>query len=100
MPSVSSGCTLASRVTDLLSLMFGCGPSPTQLAAHICLSGATMFGLGTWELLLFMVVVLLLFGSSRLPSLMRNLGKSATEFKKGMREEPNDSTQDSEKIEN
>lgn len=59
-----------------------------------------MFGLGTWELLLFMVVVLLLFGSSRLPSLMRNLGKSATEFKKGMREEPNDSTQDSEKIEN
>ncbi len=60
-----------------------------------------MFGLGTWELLLFMVVVLLLFGSSRLPSLMRNLGKSATEFKKGMREEPEDASKnESEKIEN
>ncbi|MCC6512007.1 MAG: twin-arginine translocase TatA/TatE family subunit [Pirellulaceae bacterium] len=47
-----------------------------------------MFGLGTTELLIFMVVVLLVFGSARLPTLMRNLGKSATEFKKGMREEP------------
>ncbi|MFO1064035.1 MAG: twin-arginine translocase TatA/TatE family subunit [Pirellulales bacterium] len=46
-----------------------------------------MFGLGTTELLIFMVVVLLVFGSARLPSLMRNLGRSATEFKKGMREE-------------
>ncbi len=47
-----------------------------------------MFGLGTTELLIFMVVVLLVFGSARLPTLMRNLGKSATEFKKGMREDP------------
>ncbi|MCA9191030.1 MAG: twin-arginine translocase TatA/TatE family subunit [Planctomycetales bacterium] len=38
------------------------------------------------ELLIFMVVVLLVFGSSRLPSLMRNLGRSANEFKAGMRE--------------
>ena len=61
-----------------------------------------MFGLGTWELLLFMVVVLLLFGSQRLPALMRNLGKSATEFKKGMREEPSEDSakNESEKIEN
>jgi sec-independent protein translocase protein TatA len=35
-----------------------------------------------------MVIVLLLFGSTKLPSLMRNLGRSATEFKRGMREDP------------
>jgi sec-independent protein translocase protein TatA len=46
-----------------------------------------MFGLGTTEILVFMVVVLLVFGSARLPSLMRNLGRSAVEFKKGMRED-------------
>ena len=49
-----------------------------------------MFGLGTTELLIFMVVVLLVFGSARLPTLMRNLGKSATEFKKGMRDDLDD----------
>ena len=44
-----------------------------------------MFGLGTWELVVVLVVLLLLFGS-RLPSVMRGLGKSVTEFKKGMNE--------------
>ena len=45
-----------------------------------------MFGLGTQELILFAVVLLVLFGSARLPSLMRNLGRSANEFKAGMRD--------------
>ena len=45
-----------------------------------------MFGLGTQELLIFMVIVLIVFGSARLPSLMRNLGRSANEFKAGMRD--------------
>ncbi|MCA9216441.1 MAG: twin-arginine translocase TatA/TatE family subunit [Planctomycetales bacterium] len=42
-----------------------------------------MFGLGTTELLIVGVVVLLLFGN-RLPSVMRSLGKGVVEFKKGI----------------
>jgi sec-independent protein translocase protein TatA len=56
-----------------------------------------MFGIGQTELLIFLVVAMVLFGSARLPTLMRNLGRSATEFKKGMRDEDSDSTIDSDK---
>ena len=56
-----------------------------------------MFGLGTPELLLFLVVAMLLFGSARLPSLMRNLGRSAVEFKKGMRDDDDNPVADSNK---
>jgi len=38
--------------------------------------------IGMPELLVIMVVVLLLFGSKRLPELARGLGKSIREFKK------------------
>lgn len=42
--------------------------------------------LGGPELLIILVVVLLLFGASKLPSLARSLGASAKEFKKGIEE--------------
>lgn len=42
-----------------------------------------MFGLSTTELLIIGIVAVLLFGS-RLPSVARSLGKSMTEFKKGL----------------
>lgn len=44
-----------------------------------------MFGLGYWEFLILLIVMLLLFGN-RLPSLARSLGMSLTEFKKGVKE--------------
>lgn len=38
-----------------------------------------------WELVIVAVIVLVLFGS-RLPKVMRSLGSSITEFKKGVNE--------------
>jgi sec-independent protein translocase protein TatA len=38
------------------------------------------------QIAVVVVVVVLLFGSARLPETMRNLGKSVSEFKKGVRE--------------
>ncbi|MFM7562950.1 MAG: twin-arginine translocase TatA/TatE family subunit [Planctomycetota bacterium] len=45
-------------------------------------------GLGTTELIIVALVFLLLFGSARLPSLMRNMGRSINEFKAGMQDKP------------
>lgn len=41
---------------------------------------------GPWEILLVLFVVLLLFGSRKLPELARSLGKSLSEFRKGREE--------------
>ncbi len=43
-----------------------------------------MFGIGTVQILVVLVVVLLLFGN-RLPSIARSMGQSLTEFKKGVK---------------
>ncbi len=43
---------------------------------------AFLEGIGGPELLLVMFIVLILFGSNRLPELARGLGKSVREFKK------------------
>ena len=48
---------------------------------------------GMAELLIILVVVLLLFGATRLPSLARSLGASAKEFRKGV-EDGADETED------
>ena len=41
---------------------------------------------GGAELIIILVVILLLFGSTRLPQLARGMGKSISEFKKGISE--------------
>lgn len=45
--------------------------------------------IGVQELVIVAIIVLVLFGG-RLPGVMRSLGKSIPEFKKGMEEEPRD----------
>ena len=49
-----------------------------------------MFGLRLPELLLILVVVLLLFGGSRLPALGKALGGSLRGFRKALRESEQD----------
>ncbi|MGQ0743767.1 MAG: twin-arginine translocase TatA/TatE family subunit [Acidimicrobiales bacterium] len=41
---------------------------------------------GGWELLIVLLVVLLLFGSTRLPKLARSMGEASKEFKKGIKD--------------
>lgn len=40
-----------------------------------------MFGLGIWELLLILLIVLFFFGAKRLPEIGSSLGKGIREFK-------------------
>ncbi|HTF90950.1 MAG TPA: twin-arginine translocase TatA/TatE family subunit [Planctomycetota bacterium] len=45
----------------------------------------TFAALGTTEYIVILLIVVLLFGGSKLPALARSLGSSVTEFKKGMK---------------
>lgn len=43
-----------------------------------------MFGLGTQELMVIFLIAMIFFGGSKLPDLARSLGRSMTEFRKGV----------------
>ncbi|MBC8315711.1 MAG: twin-arginine translocase TatA/TatE family subunit [Bacteroidales bacterium] len=43
-----------------------------------------VFGLGTTEIILIVLVVLLLFGGRKIPELMRGVGKGVKSFKDGI----------------
>ena len=40
--------------------------------------------IGTWEIIIIVLVVLLLFGGKKIPELMHGLGKGVKSFKDGM----------------
>ena len=51
--------------------------------------------LGTTELILLGGLALLVFGGKKVPEMMRGLGQGVKEFKKGMREDTNESDSNS-----
>jgi sec-independent protein translocase protein TatA len=46
-----------------------------------------VFGLGPTELIVILVILLVLFGGSKLPGLAKGLGQSIKEFKKASKDE-------------
>ena len=54
----------------------GCRRAPDE-------RNAPMGGIGTPELLIVLLVVLLIFGGAKLPQLARSLGQAKNEFKRG-----------------
>ena len=42
--------------------------------------------IGTWEIVIIALVVLLLVGGNQIPELMRGLGKGVKSFKSGLKE--------------
>ena len=42
--------------------------------------------LGTWEIILIVFVILLLFGGKKIPELMKGLGKGVRSFKEGLKD--------------
>lgn len=55
--------------------------------------------LGTWEIILIVLVILLIFGGKKIPELMRGLGKGVKSFKDGVngKEEEKDEKSKEEK---
>jgi sec-independent protein translocase protein TatA len=50
--------------------------------------------LGPTELIIILVIVLVLFGSTRLPKLARSMGQASKEFKKGINEGDKDAAEE------
>ena len=58
-----------------------------------------MFGLGHWELLIILIVVMIIFGAGKLPQIGAGLGQSIRNFKKGVGGVDMEINKESEKIE-
>jgi sec-independent protein translocase protein TatA len=49
---------------------------------------------GAQELLIVLLIVVVIFGASRIPQLARSLGKAKTEFQQGIKEGDKDESED------
>ena len=47
-----------------------------------------MFGLGATELIIILIIVIILFGASRLPEIGKGIGEAIRNFKKSTSENP------------
>lgn len=55
-----------------------------------------LLGLGTQELLIIALIVLILFGARKIPELMRGIGKGIRYFKEGMKDAGDEINKDSD----
>jgi|YNPNPStandDraft_1061719.scaffolds.fasta_scaffold49044_4 sec-independent protein translocase protein TatA len=55
--------------------------------------------IGQWELVLILFAILLLFGARRLPELAQGLGKGIREFRRAVKEPPEEETKAKGKVE-
>ena len=46
-----------------------------------------MFGLGTQELIIILIIIIVLFGATRLPQIGSGIGQAIRNFKKSVRDE-------------
>jgi sec-independent protein translocase protein TatA len=53
-----------------------------------------MFGIGLQELIIILVIVVLLFGATRLPQIGAGIGEGIRNFKKSMRDEKEEDKKD------
>jgi sec-independent protein translocase protein TatA len=56
----------------------------TQIQELMTLGILLIFGLGTQEIMFIALIILLLFGGSKIPELMKGIGKGVRSFKEGM----------------
>tara|TARA_B100000941_G_scaffold263520_1_gene216936 strand:- start:188 stop:406 length:219 start_codon:yes stop_codon:yes gene_type:complete len=48
-----------------------------------------MFGLGHWEIILILVIVLIVFGAGKLPKVAGEIAKGIKSFKEGLKDDNN-----------
>jgi sec-independent protein translocase protein TatA len=58
-----------------------------------------MFGIGHWEILIILAIVMIIFGAGKLPEIGAGIGKSIRNFKKGVADVEADIKEEPEKIE-
>ena len=49
-------------------------------------------GIGIWQLLIILAIVVLIFGTKRLPGVAKDLGSAITNFREGMKRNDGDTT--------
>ncbi len=53
-----------------------------------------MFGLGLWEIVVILAIIVLVFGATMIPRLLRGTGQGIREFKQALQEPDEESTED------